>query len=132
MLCPPSCGYLGVRVLSPFGIGHPGEARQSHVGDQAVVEDQEGQSLPIRRPPVSHVGLQDLLCLGEKSLIITSVMILMERLSLSIYGWFYDWTRPLSRLLCSDSVANMIQLLHFLFWVGCVVMVTAPSLQSAK
>lgn len=54
--------YLWVRVLFSSGVRHAGEAGQSHVGHQTIVEDQEGQPLPIRWPPVGHVGVKDLLC----------------------------------------------------------------------
>ena len=57
----PSVSHLGVRVLLSFGVRHAGEARQSHVGHQAVVEDQEGQPLSVRWPPVGHMGQKDFL-----------------------------------------------------------------------
>lgn len=57
--------YLGVGVLLLFGVRCTSKAGQNHVWDQSVVEDQESQPLPIRGPPVGHVGLQDLLCSTE-------------------------------------------------------------------
>lgn len=60
-------GYLGVWVLLSFGVGHACEARQSHVGHQTVIEDQEGQPLSVRWPPVCHMGVKDLLCLERQT-----------------------------------------------------------------
>lgn len=55
--------YLGIWILLSFGVCHASETRQSHVGYQTVIEDQEGQPFSVRRPPVCHMGMKDLLCL---------------------------------------------------------------------
>lgn len=101
--------YHRVWVLQASGVGAAGELGQSHVRYQGVVDGEEGQSLPIRRPPVSQVWVKNLLWrekgsgVNDTSQEIIFIFHIFRQLSCSFSGSLYvvssimKWSMPSKR-----------------------------------